>query len=186
MTSKYQTSTKPAISAEYAKRLQKYYFQCFFSEGSKIFIFSIIFYKAQYIEQFWTALLFLVILRTNGGGLHCKHYLSCLLLSFSILLGNIYCSLTFYLPILLARILLIMCTLFSIQLVPITSLNRPKPSQKVIWRSKRNTGIVIIFFIIITYLIPETQFVSIGFWAIIMHTCQLILAKILERRREKC
>ena len=60
---------------EYQKQLAKYLFQCIFSEGSKILIFSILFFTWGLFPEFLTALILLILLRTNGGGIHCKHFI---------------------------------------------------------------------------------------------------------------
>jgi len=170
------------LSQEYVSRLKKYYMQCVISEGSKIFIFAIVFNALSLFQEYVITLLILLILRTNGGGIHCKKYISCFLLSFSMILGNIVLAQYYPTNSSIRLILLLLCLPIAVALVPITSYSRPKQKNKVIKKSKLITFLFIFFFLLYTYLIPPNTVQAIGFWSIIMHTCQLILANILKRR----
>ena len=67
---------------EYEKKMNEYYLKCFLLEFSKICIFFIFFSLLGLIPEYLIALLSLMLLRSNGGGLHYKHYISCLAVSF--------------------------------------------------------------------------------------------------------
>ena len=170
------------MTDEYRKKLKTYYFKCFLMEGSKILLFSILFAILHLTKEYLIALFFLIGLRTNGGGLHCKKYSSCFLLSLGILALNIHLANVIYFPTTVSLICLLICLCLCVALVPITSKNRPKASAEVIKRSKFRTGLFITTFSILYYMFPSNIFLSSGFWAIILHTIQLLIAKILERR----
>ena len=172
------------LSQEYIARIKRYYMQCIISEGSKIFLFAIVFNALSLLQEYFIALLMLFILRTNGGGIHCKKYISCFLLIFFMLLGNIILAQYCILEISMQLLALILCLPITVVLVPITSHSRPKLKNKVIKKSKLITFFFILFFLLYTYLIPPNIIHTIGFWTIIMHTCQLILANILRRRSQ--
>ena len=172
------------LSQEYISRIKKYYIQCIISEGSKIFIFAIVFNALSLFQEYVITLLILLILRTNGGGIHCKKYISCFLLSFSMILGNIVLAQYYPTSSSIRLIILMLCIPITVTLVPITSHSRPKLKKSVIKKSKLITFFFIIFFLLYTYLIPPNIIHTIGFWTIIMHTCQLILANILRRRSQ--
>ena len=173
---------KKPLSPEYISRIKKYYMQCAISEGSKLFIFSIVFYALSLFQEYITVLAIMLILRTNGGGIHCKKYSSCFLLSFCMILGNIVLAQYYPTSSSIRLIVLLLCLLIAVALVPITSISRPKPKDKIVKKSKLITFSFIFFFIFYTYLVPPNSTQTIGFWTIIMHTCQLILANILRRR----
>lgn len=170
------------MTDEYRKKLRQYYIQCFIMEGSKLILFSVIFSRLQLTKEYLFALFFLILLRTNGGGLHCKRYISCFLLSLSILALNIHLATHFSLHILCSLLCLCSCLSLCITLVPITSKKRPKPSLHVRKRCKLRTGILIFIFSTLYFLLPANLFLSTGFWAILLHTIQLLIAKITERR----
>lgn len=170
------------LSQEYISRIKKYYIQCVISEGSKLFIFSILFNALALFQEYIITLIIMLILRTNGGGIHCRKYSSCFLLSFSMILGNIVLAQYYPTNSSIRLIVLLLCLPIAVALVPITSYSRPKLKNKVIKKSKLITFLFILFFLLYTYLIPPNTVQAIGFWSIIMHTCQLILANILKRR----
>lgn len=175
---------KKTLSQEYISRIKRYYMQCIISEGSKIFLFAIIFNALSLFQEYVISLLMLLVLRTNGGGIHCKKYVSCFLLSFFMLLGNIVLAQYYPTSSSIRLIVLLLCLPIAVALAPITSHSRPKLKNKVVKKSKLITFIFISCFLLYTYLIPPNTIQSIGFWTIIMHTCQLILANILKRRQQ--
>ena len=71
-----------SMTEEHKKQLVKYLFQCVFAETNKILLLSIIFLKLHLFHKFLLALLVLILPRTNGGGLHFRHYTSYFVVSF--------------------------------------------------------------------------------------------------------
>jgi len=172
-----------ALTPEYKLRLKNYYKKCIISEGSKLIIFSLIFYSLSLFKEYLIALFLLLVLRTNGGGLHCKKYRSCFLLSFFMILGNIVFAHYFAPTLIVFCIILLICLPIMMVLVPITSAYRPKPSTRIVKKSKIITFIFTLFFMLYSCTIAPKIVRNIGFWTIIMHTGQLIFAKITKTRR---
>ncbi|MCI8894340.1 MAG: accessory gene regulator B family protein [Lachnospiraceae bacterium] len=170
---------------EYQKQLAKYLFQCILSEGSKILIFSILFFTWGLFPEFLTALILLILLRTNGGGIHCKHYSSCFLLSFSMLFGNIQLAHQVILPAPVMIALSLACMVPGYRMVPVPSTNRPEPSRTVVLKSKRNTLLILLALSILICRFPDQLFIRIGFWAIMLHITQLFIAEMLRRKGGK-
>lgn len=173
---------KNNISEEYKKQLIKYFFQCVLSELSKMIIFGIIFIAFDLFTEYLFALILLILLRTNGGGLHLKHYVSCLIMSFSVLATSIFLGTFLYLSIWITYVLLLVSIFLAYKLVPIVSKNRPPASEKLIKKSKRNTLIILILYFILICIVPMNLYLNIGTWIIVIHICQLLLAKFQERR----
>lgn len=182
MNTNAQCQTNQNITDAYKKQLVKYLCQCIASEGSKIILFSIFFFKLQLFKEYLIALILLMLLRANGGGIHCKHYTSCFLLSFFMLSGNIILAITVSLSDFVVRIILVACMILGYLFVPVISNNRPPATQKLIQKCKRNTILIILSYLILTCIVPNNRFIYIGFWTITMHIYQLILAKFLRRR----
>ncbi len=168
-------------NSKYKKKLLKYLYQCILSEGSKIIIFSIISLKLNIFPEFLVALFMLMLLRTNGGGIHCKHYASCFILSFAMLFGCIFLANLISLPILYMRIITLFCIPVGYFSVPITSTNRPAASNSLIRKCKRNTLLILSAFFILICISPNNLYYRIGFWTIIMHIIQLLVALILMK-----
>lgn len=162
---------------EYKKELQKYYLACLWMEGSKIILFLIIFGAMNLLKEFFMALLVLMLMRNHGGGIHCKHYISCFLVSFGVLLASILIPGYVQLPIWLTVLLLVLCAFAGYRLVPIVSDHRPEPSTEVILRSKRVTLVLILLYCPVICVCPENLYLNIGVWTIFIHILQLLLAK---------
>lgn len=165
---------------EHERKLNEYYWKCFLSEFSKICIFLVMFILLGLTKEYFFALLYLMILRNSGGGLHCKHYTSCLLVSFTFLYSSIVLAMHIVpvKPVACASILL--CALLGYFLVPVTSSNRPAATPTQITKSKRNTVIIILLFFILICFCPYNTYILIGYWTVILHIIQLIIAHITK------
>lgn len=160
----------------------KYLVVTILSEISKIVLIGLFFLYSQNLTVFLTAAFILCILRINTGGLHFKHYFSCLLASFLIFfIGvSILNSIQFTKFIQLAALLL--CIIINYYCAPVVSSFRPIPDGIKIRRAKKQSLAIITLFSMILYVFPQNQYINIGFWMIILQSIQLFAAKILKRR----
>lgn len=165
---------------EYEKKLQEYYWKCFISEFSKIIFFFLFFTLLGFTKEYFVALLSLMLLRNNGGGLHCKHYISCLLVSFLFLFGSILLAIYITPPRSIICISTLICILPGYYLVPITSCNRPAATPLQIKKSKFRTLILLSLFFILVCICPANRYLYIGFWTVILHIAQLTLAHFIK------
>ena len=83
------------------------------SDVSKLIIMGIFFILTDYFFQYLAAIATLLVLRTCTGGLHFKHYFSCLALSFFLLYIGICQLPKILLPRPLYFILLLLCILIN-------------------------------------------------------------------------
>lgn len=165
---------------ERERKLNEYYWKCFLSEFSKICIFLVIFILLGLTKEYLFALLYLMMLRNNGGGLHCKHYTSCLLVSFTFLYSSIMLAIYIVPTKLVACTSIFLCALIGYLLAPVTSSNRPTATPEQITKSKRNTLIIIILFFTLICLCPYNTYILIGYWTVILHILQLCIAHITK------
>lgn len=165
-------------------KLKEYYIKCFITEISKIIIFLLIFVYMGLTTEYLIALFFLMLLRSNGGGLHFNHYASCLVISFMFLYGSIYLAQHITPPTFSMYLSIIICAITGYHLVPITCKKRPKATTKQVQRCKNKTTVIIILFILLICFCPHNTYFFIGFWTIILHILQLIAAKLIERRQK--
>ncbi len=174
------TGKKKSLT-DYEKKLLAFYGMCFVCESTKIAIYFVIFYIAGFTKEFIAALCFMAMLRISGGGLHFKHYLSCLFASFLLLglaiLGGIY----LFLPLPVMLVLSLGCLLAAYQLVPIQAPTRPDATEQLIQTSKRHTAVKILLICALICIYPKNIYVNIGFWTLVIHVVQLVIAK--ERRK---
>lgn len=150
-----------------------------FSEISKLLIMGIFFRNE--LDIFCAAIITLWLLRISTGGIHCKTYISCFLLSFTYMFISI--RLLPLIPInkLFQMILLFVCIQVNYRIGPVTSDIHLPLTQKYIKKGRLNAFVIIFFFLVITYIIPENKYITACFWIIILHTLQLIIAKIRKK-----
>ena len=153
------------------------------SEISKVLIMGFLFRKQ--LDVYCISVLALCLLRTSTGGLHCKTYLRCLVSSTAymavclVLLPPVMVSL----PVKVC--LLLVCALTNYMIGPVTSdVHLPlKPPQ--IQKGRIRAAMLILFFLIVQCIIPESIYVIPVFWIIMIHTLQLIAAKIRKKGVKK-
>lgn len=173
------------ISASEKARLN-YFFSCIIYEGSEIILFLLFFALTKHIKGFLYSILILLPLRVISGGLHFKHYLSCLAFSFGY----------FYLVIVplsdsmpaynVTLVTLCIGILINCYIGPVTSDSRPVLSAEDIKRGKLHIFIATIYDTLLTMLFYDTELAPVGFWTIMLHSVQLIIARLRKKRGEKC
>ncbi|MCM1569588.1 MAG: accessory gene regulator B family protein [Roseburia sp.] len=165
-----------AADLAYQKKLRRYFLEAFLSESSKILLFLLIAIYTNLVKEYLAALLFLMLLRNHGGGLHFNHYISCLIVSFLFLYASILLA-CFWQPCRFILLLsLFICVIGGYFLVPVTSSNRPPATKQQIKHSKRSTVFIITTFFFLTCFCPLTKYLYIGFWTTVLHIFQLTLA----------
>lgn len=153
------------------------------AETSKLLIMGFIFRNELSLYLFAVAIM--MLLRSSTGGLHCRTYLGCFFVS----LAYMFLSLTVMplIPVnkLLQMILLFLCILCNYYIGPVTSAVHRPLSEKVTKRVRLQSFIIIFFYLTLTYIVPENPYITVGFWVIILHTLQLIAAKIRKMKGEQ-
>lgn len=164
----------------------KYAVTAILSELSKLIILSIFYLYIGKLNLFIISFILLIFLRINCGGYHCKHYISCLLLTFAVSYASIILLPAFFRPnysIILAA--LAICLFTNYYIGPVASPFRPAPDSLLIKHCRNNGFIPIFIFLIIVSIFNTNSMIQpyliIGFWTIILHTIQLIIAKILRK-----
>lgn len=173
----------PNLSATEKARLN-YVFSCIIYEGSKLLLFFLFFGCIHKLDGFFYSFIILLPLRIISGGLHFKHYLSCLFFSFIYFyLVNIILT-PFKLPFGISIIILSVCAITNCKIGPITSDSRPQLKVEVIRKGKLNIFIATCYEMILTILFFDTAISTVGFWTIVLHTLQLIIANFRKKRGE--
>ncbi len=153
------------------------------SEFSKLLIMGILFHNR--LSCYFFSLLVMLVLRCLMGGLHFYTYWKCLASSILYLICAIYILPNINIPLYLHVIALAASIGVCYLIGPVTSKYRPDACRK---HFKRNTCLAcwfIFFYALFMYIIPENSYSIIGFWVIILHSLQLLAAKIYERRQIK-
>lgn len=168
----------------YDLALVKYALVSIASELSKIMILFLFYFIINKVSVFITFMLLLSFLRFNSGGFHCKHYLTCFFLTFVISFLAIIVLPSIYKPnYLIIELSTIICLFINYYIGPIASPFRPSPGSLLLKHCKNNSFVVIFIFFIIVSISNSHKAIYplllVGFWTIILHTVQMIFAKIL-------
>lgn len=150
-----------------------------FSEISKLVIIGLSFYSQP--DVYLVAVVTLLLLRTSTGGLHCKTYFTCLLASFLYMLICIMFLPLLPIPGYLQMPLLILCMVVNWKLGPVTSDIHLPLSEENKKKGRIRALIVILSFLLFCCIIPENKYIPVCFWIIIVHSLQLIYAKIRKK-----
>lgn len=152
------------------------------SEFSKLLIMAFLFRNQ--LDIYASAVAVMLLMRTSTGGLHCKKYFSCFLVSLSYMLLSIMVLPNLPVNKVFQLILLFLCMLCNYWIGPVTSsIHRPL-SERCIRRVRLQAFILVFLFLTVIYIIPDNPCITAGFWVIILHTLQLIAAKILKKKGE--
>lgn len=152
-----------------------------FSEISKVLIMGIIFYK--YLPIYFLALLIMLVLRCSTGGIHFYTYIGCLTTSIIFLWLGIILLPNIAVPLYVKLILLLLCILSCYHIGPVPSKFRPTYSNQFIQKCKLIVSVFIFLYTITLYVIPESPYLNVGFWIIILHSLQLFVAKYTRKEQ---
>lgn len=177
--SDYLDSVPDLAPVEKAK--VNYFLSCIVYEGSKIILFILFFAITKHLKDFIYSMIILLPLRIISGGLHFKHYWACLVFSFgyfyivTIPLG------TCIPPYGIALVTLGICIVINYHLSPIMSDSRPPLPPEAVRRTRLHIFIATAYDTILTALFYDTNLAPVGFWTIVLHSVQLIIAKLKKR-----
>lgn len=166
--------------SNYQIRLIRYTLTAILYDVSKVILFAAYFYYTNQLVDFLFAIVPLILLRTQTGGLHLRHYWSCLLFSFAYIYTtiNILPDLIFVQP-LLVYIILLLCALTAYYIGP-TSLKKTSASEAYIKKAKIQTFQAIFAIAILFFIFPDNHYLLISFWNVVLHTLQLAITKLLR------
>lgn len=152
------------------------------SELSKLLIMGIIFHND--LSRYVFAVAVMMLMRTATGGLHCKKYVTCLLVTFSYMFLALMVLPIIEINKVFQLIFLFICMLSTYYIGPITSKVHRPLNEKCTKRVKVQAFVIIFFYLTLTYIVPENPYITAGFWVIILNTLQLVAAKILKKKGE--
>ena len=150
-----------------------------FSELSKIVIMSFLFHKQ--FSTYAFALFIMLFLRSSTGGLHFYTYGGCLLTSILYIWLAVVALPKLMMPPYIQVVFLLISILTCYFVGPVVSKYRPTPSPQHAKRCRNITCIFIFIFTLLLYIIPDNPYMITGFWIIILHSLQLLVAKIQKK-----
>lgn len=133
------------------------------------------------ILLFLFQLIVMCLLRSFSGGFHFYSYWSCLLASVLYMSSLVFIfpniTLPLYMQIFLLSISFCICYLIG----PVLSKYRINFPKKQLYFCRNVTCSIIFLFSLILYIIPQNRYMVAGSWMIILHSLQLLAAKILAK-----
>uniref|UniRef100_UPI0040562C58 accessory gene regulator B family protein n=1 Tax=Agathobacter sp. TaxID=2021311 RepID=UPI0040562C58 len=151
----------------------------FFSEASKILIMGIIFHKQ--LPLYFFALFIMLLLRCSTGGLHFYTYTGCLVTSVIYVWLAIVFLPNIKIPFNIKLLLLLICAIVCYHIGPVPSKYRPPFRDHFIQKCKSIVSSFIFFYSLFLYVMPESTYSTVGFWIIILHSLQLLIAKYTRK-----
>ncbi len=167
------------------QKLLSFRIKCLFYDISKLILFVAFFTAIHKLNSFVYAFLIFYPIRQISGGLHFKRYFSCLAFSFVYMylivaiLAPLKLELAAVVPILAA------CAAVIYMIGPIRPPSRPALSKPEFEEHRRKALCIVCYEIVFIILFFDSQIASAGYWAIILHTLQLIIAYMIKKGGEK-
>lgn len=166
--------------SNYQIRLIRYTLTAILYDVSKVILFAAFFAYTRQLVDFLFAIVPLILLRTQTGGLHMRHYWSCLLFSFAYIYATINILPQFVsVPPLLIYIILLLCALTAYYIGP-TSLRKSSVSEAYIKKAKMQSFQAIFAITVLFFIFPDNHYLLISFWNVVLHTLQLAITKLLR------
>lgn len=171
---KTQAEEKECSNPEF--ELLRYIVLSFLSEASKIVILAVLFHSQ--IPLFLFVLGMMVLMRKSTGGMHCKRYLACFMVSLIYMFLCIVLLPKIPLPKFLMLLGLLVCICVNYKIGLVVSKYHQKPDEVRKRKAGIRSFIVIFFYMAVMFILPENIYMCGGFWVIVLHTLQLFLAHV--------
>lgn len=171
--------------SDYQMKLIKFMLTAIFYDVSKFIIFMIYFYATGKFIEFFFAAIPMILLRMRTGGIHCKKYWTCFLVSFVYFYSviNILPAFINVHPLAIYPVLLV-CAVVDYAIGP-TSLKERAPVEKsVIHKAKIHSFQVVFLVAVLIFIFQDTSYLIVSFWTVVLHTVQLSITKLMKEVKQ--
>ncbi len=159
--------------------------KCILYDISKLILFTAFFAVMHKLSGFIFAFLIFYPIRQISGGLHFKHYFSCLVFSFvyMLLVVAVLSPLTLELAVVVP--ILAVCATVIYAIGPIRPPSRPALSKQEFAEHRKKAFSIVCYEAVLVVLFFDSELASVGYWTIILHTLQLVIAFIVKKGGER-
>lgn len=175
--------------SDYQIKLLRFSFTGILYDVSKTLIFFVFFLAIGKLPEFLFAVVPLILLRTRGGGIHFHKYWTCFLASF-VYLYAVICilpSIVTVHPLFVYPVLLV-CAVLDYMIGATSLKERPviqdefiiNTKKKFDKRAKIQSFQVVFIVAVLFYIFPDSKYLIVSFWTVVLHTLQLSMTKILK------
>lgn len=158
--------------------------KCMLYDVSKLILFTAFFAMIHKLDSFVFAFLIFYPIRQVSGGLHFKHYASCLVFSFAYMylaaavLAPVTLELTAVVPI------LAVCAVIIYLIGPIRPPSRPALSRQEFEEHRRKALGIVCYESVLIILFFDSRPAGAAYWTIILHALQLVMAFVIRKGGE--
>lgn len=157
----------------------RYVFKTLFSEISKFLIMLILFHEK--FPLFLCTVTLLCLMRITSGGFHCNTYIGCLIFSVTYMILCINILPRLYFEKIVRLVFTVICIFINYFFAPVSSEKHVPLNNSARYKYKLLSTAILTFYLIIMLIVPDNQFFITGFWVIILHIVQLLLAVIHKK-----
>ena len=175
--------------SDYQIKLLRFSFTGILYDVSKTLIFFVFFLATGKLPEFLFAVVPLILLRIRGGGIHFHKYWTCFLASF-VYLYAVICILPSVVTVhpLVIYLILLMCAVLDYMIGSASLRERPVVQEEFMLNKKKEfvkkakiQSFQVVFAVaILFYIFPDSQYLIVSFWTVVLHTLQLSITKILR------
>ena len=175
--------------SDYQIKLLRFSFTGILYDVSKTLIFFVFFLAIGKLPEFLFAVVPLILLRTRGGGIHFHKYWTCFLASF-VYLYAVICILPGMVTVhpLVVYLILLLCAVLDYMIGSASLRERPVVQEEFMLNKKKEfvkkakiQSFQVVFAVaILFYIFPDSQYLIVSFWTVVLHTLQLSITKILR------
>lgn len=162
------------------KRIQ-YALKVIFGDISKLCILFLFFFAIGKTAEYWTSVFVLLTIRSFSGGIHMKHYWSCLLFSFLVFYVSACLLPMIPLPSYMIPLVICACDIIMYMIGPIPSTYRPVISEQAWKKFRLKTLVIITAYGLLALLFPYFRYFDIVVWTIVVQTLQLIITNFIQK-----
>ena len=159
--------------------------KCILYDISKLILFVAFFAVIHKLSSFIFAFLIFYPIRQISGGLHFKHYFSCLVFSF----GYMYLVVVMLAPLTIGHAVVVpilaVCAAVIYAIGPIRPPSRPALSAQEFAEHRKKAFSIVCYESVLIVLFFDHRLASAGYWTIILHTLQLVMAFIIKKGGER-
>ena len=167
---------------DYELKLIRFYVTGILYDITKMLAIGIFFYCIGRFPEFLFTLIPLLFLRKNTGGYHLKTYWTCFLASFIyFILAGIVLPSTVPTGLSWMQLTLLVCVWIIYYIGPISSNREINLNKEQLHRVHIHSFQIVFVISVLLFLFPDTKYLTVSFWTVVLHSIQLIITKMKKR-----
>lgn len=167
---------------DYELKLIRFYITGILYDISKMFMIGAFFCYIGKFTEFLFTLVPLLLLRKKTGGYHLKTYWTCFLASFLyFILAAIVLPAVIPLKMTWMQLTLLVCAWVMYYIGPISSNREVNLDKEQLHKVHVQSFQIVLAVSILLFLFPNTKYLIVSFWTVVLHSIQLIITKIKKR-----